>query len=325
MSAPQAGASRPCPDCGHTCLSDAKFCPKCGHNFVATAAPVAGTAAATEPCPHCAAPVKKGAKFCGKCGKAIVRDQAASAVQDGSNTQPVSKKPTVVERPTAPALVTPAARQPAVQKMSAATPASEITPKKPDEPRSAAVLPSAVSGVGEMPRKRNTPMVAIAGGAAVLAVALGVGGYFFFNKPHETAVDTQEKVVAISPAVPTPVPELVPAATPVSPAAPVDAPSTGQNTSPPAPSGPVAMAPPVTAPPAAARQESPGNQAGALTVAINASLDEGNRCMARKKYDCAIASASTVLRLDPHNARALDMERKAKAAQNKALSQIEIQ
>lgn len=61
-----------------------------------------------------------------------------------------------------------------------------------------------------------------------------------------------------------------------------------------------------------------------ILVAVNASLDEGRRCMASKKYDCAISSANGVLRLAPNNRTALAMKREAEAAQARALSEIEI-
>ncbi|MDP1699176.1 MAG: hypothetical protein Q8L45_15540 [Xanthomonadaceae bacterium] len=61
-----------------------------------------------------------------------------------------------------------------------------------------------------------------------------------------------------------------------------------------------------------------------IQLAINASLDEGRRCVANKKYDCAVSSANAVLRLAPRNAAALAMKREAEAAQASALSEIEI-
>jgi hypothetical protein len=69
----------------------------------------------------------------------------------------------------------------------------------------------------------------------------------------------------------------------------------------------------------------PEVKSNGMQVAIDATLDEGENCMTRKKYDCAISSANTVLRLDANNTRGLDMKRKAKEAQDKAMSQIDIQ
>lgn len=89
-----------------------------------------------------------------------------------------------------------------------------------------------------------------------------------------------------------------------------------------------------TAPPVAAPAPKPASNPAAAPVAkaapspvqlaINASLDEGRRCMASNKYDCAISSANAVLRLAPRNAAALTMKREAEAAQARALSEIEI-
>jgi len=89
-----------------------------------------------------------------------------------------------------------------------------------------------------------------------------------------------------------------------------------------------------TAPPVAAPALKPASNPAAPPVAkaapspvqsaINASLEEGRRCMASNKYDCAISSANAVLRLAPRNAAALAMKREAEAAQERALSEIEI-
>jgi hypothetical protein len=67
------------------------------------------------------------------------------------------------------------------------------------------------------------------------------------------------------------------------------------------------------------------DKSNGMQVAIDTTLDEGEKCMARKKYDCALSSANTVLRLDAANTRGMEMKRKAKEAQDKALSQIDIQ
>lgn len=63
----------------------------------------------------------------------------------------------------------------------------------------------------------------------------------------------------------------------------------------------------------------------AIDSAISAALDEGAQCMNQKKFDCAIANANTVLRFAPGNRSAQDMKRRAKEAQDNALSSIQIQ
>lgn len=85
---------------------------------------------------------------------------------------------------------------------------------------------------------------------------------------------------------------------------------------------PVAKPP---APPAVTDKPSAGMGGNAMQVAIDTTLEEGEKCMARKKYDCAITSANTVMRLDPGNPRGAEMKRKARNAQDRALSQIDIQ
>lgn len=180
--------------------------------------------------------------------------------------------------------------------------------------------------------------------AAVAAVVLlgGAGAYYFLSgKPSVTApvsaptlaaeetTPAAEQPLAISdPALdgattadfaatpaadaePAPVPAPVPAAAP----APVPAPA-------PAPV-PVAEKPAkpvkVTPPPA------PVKQTTGLESVITDSLSEASHCMSQRKYDCAIANANAVLRMDTGNRYALDIKRKAKEAQDKALSQIQIE
>ena len=87
--------------------------------------------------------------------------------------------------------------------------------------------------------------------------------------------------------------------------------------------GPIVEKPakPVKAAPPAA----PVNQAAGLESVITESLSEASHCMSQRKYDCAIANANAVLRMDKGNRYALDIKRKAKDAQDKALSQIQIE
>lgn len=75
----------------------------------------------------------------------------------------------------------------------------------------------------------------------------------------------------------------------------------------------------VTPPPA------PVKQTAGLESVITESLSEASHCMSQRKYDCAIANANAVLRMDKGNRYALDIKRKAKEAQDKALSQIQIE
>ena len=117
---------------------------------------------------------------------------------------------------------------------------------------------------------------------------------------------------AVAPAAPAPAPVAAPAPEPVpAPAPAVEKPA------------PVAEKPAkpvkVTPPPA------PVKQTSGLESVITDSLSEASHCMSQRKYDCAIANANAVLRMDTGNRHALDIKRKAKEAQDKALSQIQIE
>lgn len=179
--------------------------------------------------------------------------------------------------------------------------------------------------------------------AAVAAVVLlgGAGAYYFLSgKPAAVAPEpvvpaladpapAAEQPLAISdpaldgataaepavaPAAPAPAPVAAPAPEPVP--APAPAPAVEKP-------APVAEKPAkpvkVTPPPA------PVKQTSGLESVITDSLSEASHCMSQRKYDCAIANANAVLRMDTGNRHALDIKRKAKEAQDKALSQIQIE
>jgi Flp pilus assembly protein TadD len=57
---------------------------------------------------------------------------------------------------------------------------------------------------------------------------------------------------------------------------------------------------------------------------INGMVDEGETCMAAKKYDCAITSARSALRIDSNNGRASQLLRNAEREQRKAMDSITI-
>ena len=118
---------------------------------------------------------------------------------------------------------------------------------------------------------------------------------------------------AVTPAVPAPAPAPVAAPAPAPEPAPAPAPA-------PAPVVEKPAKPVKAAPPAA-----PANKADGLESVITESLSEASHCMSQRKYDCAIANANAVLRMDKGNRYALDIKRKAKDAQDKALSQIQIE
>ncbi|WP_249936327.1 hypothetical protein [Janthinobacterium lividum] len=178
--------------------------------------------------------------------------------------------------------------------------------------------------------------------AAVAAVVLlgGAGAYYFLSgkpaapasKPApalpalEDPAPAAEQPLAISdpaldgattadfaatPAAATDEPAPVPAAAP----APVPAPAPAPAPVVEKPAKPVKVTPP----------PAPVKQTTGLESVITESLSEASHCMSQRKYDCAIANANAVLRMDTGNRYALDIKRKAKEAQDKALSQIQIE
>lgn len=178
--------------------------------------------------------------------------------------------------------------------------------------------------------------------AAVAAVVLlgGAGAYYFLSgKPAAPASEpapalpaledpapAAEQPLAISdpaldgpatadfaatPAAAADEPASVPAAAP----APVPAPAPAPAPVVEKPAKPVKVTPP----------PAPVKQTTGLESVITESLSEASHCMSQRKYDCAIANANAVLRMDTGNRYALDIKRKAKEAQDKALSQIQIE
>ncbi|MBB5463074.1 hypothetical protein [Paraburkholderia sp. Cpub6] len=62
-----------------------------------------------------------------------------------------------------------------------------------------------------------------------------------------------------------------------------------------------------------------------IRAAIAGSLLDGASCFGNKKFDCAISNADAVLRLDPRNAQALSLRKRAKIAQQSALNSMSIE
>ncbi|OEZ49354.1 hypothetical protein JAB1_25480 [Janthinobacterium sp. MP5059B] len=129
-----------------------------------------------------------------------------------------------------------------------------------------------------------------------------------FAATPAAAADEPAPVPAAAPApVPAPAPDPAPAPAPEP--APAPAPVVEK------PAKPVKVTPPAA----------PASKPSGLESVITDSLSEASHCMSQRKYDCAIANANAVLRMDTGNRYALDIKRKAKEAQDKALSQIQIE
>jgi len=186
------------------------------------------------------------------------------------------------------------------------------------------------------------PILPIVLGVTSLIVLIAAGGiYLVTNQSSE--IKRKQPAVVLAPAQPTNLPRMGenqggPAVSP----APVAVPTPNVSVVPaiptqaaPPPEVVPAMAKPAVVSIAPARTPAPtpvvGDQvptakaANPMQAAIDGTLEEGEKCMARKKYDCAISNANTVMRLDPGNPRGAEMKRKAKDAQDRALSEINIQ
>jgi hypothetical protein len=294
--------------CHHICKPDARFCPKCGTSFAA-AVPTSMPAALTEDdttiavMPAPAPPI------------VIAPEKQSAAVP-----LPVAPEPVIAAAlPTAPP----------------APPAPVITP--PPVPPLTMPSPATPSP----PTVRSGKQIGLLVLAAVAGIAvLAGGGYFAMRTAGTSSPATPSASAVIAPGVPGPT------AQPVSPAG-VNIP-TPVTTTPAEKLQPVAPAPvantpeppevvtgampykpapvvPAKAKPMPVPKAPPAATNSGLDQVINDSLAEATQCMNRKQFDCVIANTSTVLRMAPDNRRAQDMKRQAKQAQERALSQIQIQ
>jgi len=338
----QTESSKPCSGCGHVCKSDAKFCPKCGQNFSAVplaekvvAATVSVAALDVMACPHCGAALKLGAKFCGKCGNSITAAKQEETLPASVAVEEIAHPPmgAVIELPKTTPLAEDKPAQPLPESIvktdKPAVPAAET--KAPPPAVEKPVIETTDSE--SLKPSRKVPLAPIVAGMAALIIALGTGGYFFMKE--KSSPNANEAALAkptIQPAAVSPTPTTPPLAAAPKPeelpspnapsVAPALPPATEKPAAPPL-AEPLVTKPSVSKLKQAAREAVPA-QANPLQAAIDAGLEEGEKCMGRKKFDCAISSSNTILRLDSRNARALEMKRKATEAQDRALSQIDI-
>jgi hypothetical protein len=185
------------------------------------------------------------------------------------------------------------------------------------------------------------PVLPIVLGVTSLIVLIAAGGIYLVTSQSST-IKAKQPAVVLAPAQPGNLPRMgenqggpavsaVPAVTPV----PTDvAPAVSAPAAPPVvadkpkPAGgsiaPARVPEPEPAP-VVVDQAPAAKAANPMQAAIDGTLEEGEKCMARKKYDCAISNANTVMRLDPGNPRGAEMKRRAKDAQDRALSEINIQ
>ena len=212
------------------------------------------------------------------------------------------------------------------------------------------------------PRKRVAAGVWI-GGAVALAAALGAG-VSFYNRDTavpQAAVPSPAPVAQETPA-PKPAPAAVLTPAPVQAAAQPEPVSPPPQTTPAPPTADMTVAktpaekkatqPPAEKteraakkpPTATARadvseqpkpkplalapvepREPPAAQSNQLAAIAAAALEDGEKCLRAKQYDCAIANASSALRVEPASSRATRLKGDAEEAQRRALSSIKIE
>ena len=253
-----------------------------------------------EPCPHCAAVVKKTALFCGKCGKQIERGIGIGLAHSAppSTTAPTPDRPSTY---------------PPIGDNGPAPKPLPLLPIPPARPPS---TPRPKNEFGTEPIVSKKALVITA--CALATLLIGGGTYYALSVTSKAKTETPvaKTEATLSPAA------SAPASTPVAIPAPIEKPA------PP----PVVVAEPAAPTPQfkpEKRVKPPVPNAAlrdsTIDSAIAATLAEASQCMARKQYDCVIANADGALRLDKANARAKELKRQAKEAQNRALSQIQIQ
>ena len=185
------------------------------------------------------------------------------------------------------------------------------------------------------------PILPIVLGVTSLIVLIAAGGIYLVTNQSAT-IKAKQPAVVLAPAQPGNLPRMgenqggpavsaAPAAAPVpavvAPAIPAQSAPSAEGV-PDKPKPAVVSIAPARAPappPVAVDQAPAAKAANPMQAAIDGTLEEGEKCMARKKYDCAISNANTVMRLDPGNPRGAEMKHRAKDAQDRALSEINIQ
>lgn len=316
----------------------AKFCAKCGQ----MAAPLVVPVTASRPCTVCQNACKPDARFCPKCGTGFDAPAPAPDVPDEVRTLAAAAQVSVAPAATADTVATEAAVAPPlpVEATVVIAPVVGVTPPEPVVAVSPTPLPTP-DKAAVTPRNGKPTGLLILAAMAGIAVLAG-GGYLALRPSGAPATTTSPAATVATPApsnaaapvVSAPVTASAPAAAPAPtppaeiplPAAPepvAKTPEPVEVITEPAPAKPVPIVPAKPKPVPVAK--APPAADNGLEQVINDSLTEASQCMGRKQFDCVLANTSTVLRMAPGNRRAQDLKRQAKEAQERALSQIQIQ
>lgn len=329
-----------CPDCGTENQSTSKFCKSCGTRMGELSPP---RTADPRKCPGCSAPVPPDGRFCKQCGNALngtpesAQNAALPTVGDAEPAVPTKAIPSDThpepERVAQPQSLPDAAPGTVGQTGGRGESPGQGAPVA--EP--IAATEPAVTAQEEEPGK-PTPYL-MAGVALVLAAVAG-GGYFFLKggaapAPVESASHTNAPVQTPAPAaasvasVPAPVAEekamvaVSPSVNPDKPA-PSVAPATVQAPASANPAGVEPRARPESRPSSsrtADKAPEPARRTPQMELAdkTGALLARAESYLATQQYDKAVATGENALLLDPDNAAAKALIRRAKARQLDAL------
>lgn len=347
-----------CANCGTQNNGGAKFCKSCG-TALAQAIPSPEQTSASNNCPACASPVVPGARFCKKCGTGLTDHLTLAAEPAARVTESVgvplvrpdhhivSAAPAAPEKPVK-EVSSACPDVDAVTKM-AATPAASTVPTRtvpvaeaPVSPRpvaAAAVSAPSTSGSASNGKTKGSRYILVGIGAVVLVGLVCVGSYWW-SRSHKST-DTVPPANAGVPQTPAPMPTSpVAPAEPLPPSAPERSASSGADV-PAQPAPPAVASPPATptaeasdavraakpaqpkraapAPHAEARLALRSPQSDGLNEKVATMLSKGDSYIANQQYDKAVATGESVLVLDPDNATAKALIKRAKAKQLDAL------
>lgn len=363
-TAAPAAETKVCPTCATLNPGHAKFCGKCGFNFATQAAkpqsadvtdsPRPKSVSAPQepaepkraelggkPCPVCGAPCAPAAKFCKACGHSF---EAAP---------PPSAPPLSALRPPTPPPLTPASAMPARRPPPAPHRTSQDNGKSSNAPIIIAIaimlaIAAGGSGYWYFMQTKNAEQAASRTPSPTRPSPVPT------TQPPAETPSAQAAVGAAQTPPTTSAPSVTASPPPAAPR--TDAQAQGEpevrddGHEAPAASGAKAKQaepqkqtslppdavepePPLTAPlsrkPQLPKQKQQSRQPLAAPSTANndfvaGALDDGDACMAKKKYDCAITDAKSALRIEPGNARAQSLKQRAETEQKRALESITI-
>ncbi len=335
-----------CVNCNTENSSTAKFCKSCGTS-TAKPAPAGDIASQQVHCPSCSAPAASGGRFCKQCG-ASLSGAAITSSSSTATTETFSASRTAEELPFAQPDTTPLQEDTqAVRSGNVETPTTAETALTNEQ--NVVAKSTGTSDTAAQSASRSRHLVIIILAATVMAGLLG-GGIYWWNqsgKPADSvpaqaassasasasaaaAASSQAAAVSASVSIPAVNADKVAAQAPSEVVAqPGSAPAVSATTASAASVPPASIEPAPSirlqarhVPPHPKAEPKPIPSAGnkdALAGKVAALLAKADGYIASQQYDKAIATGENALVLDPDNAPAKALIRRAKAKQLEAL------